>query len=342
MNKSFIFLLTLFFFITACQPIPQLRQFKGKTMGTYYIVSYVSTQAHSYQSSIDSLLLVINDAASTYIPASDISSVNKSAKDSETLVSAAHFAPIFKKAKAIYTATNGSFNPTVMPLVNAWGFGYEKKEANLDSLQVDSLLHFIDFEALQLAKNKAGQTVVKKNKAGVQLDFSAIAKGYAVDAIGDFLLKKGITDFLIDIGGELTAKGKNAEGNWWTIGIDKPVDSLKIREAQEIVQLQNRAIATSGNYRNFYEEAGKKYVHTINPKTGFPEISNLLSVSVFANDCMTADAYATACMVMGYKKAKTFVAQQAEIEAIFIYADAKGEIHTDVSINSEYLLVPKK
>lgn len=303
-------------------------------MGTYYNISFLSEQPPAdFQQQIDVLLASYNQSVSTYIPTSIISQVNQAPAKKAILVDSL-FTVVFQKAKEIYTATDKHFDPTIMPLVNVWGFGYkEKKTDGIDSLKIDSLLQLVDFKKVKLI-DSLGKAYVIKEKAGIQLDFSAIAKGHGVDLVGELLQKKGIKNYLVDIGGELIAKGKNSVGENWTIGIEKPKENLPNRAVEQIAQLNNQALATSGNYRNFYEKEGKKYVHIINPKTGYAMPSNLLSVSVFTKDCMTADAYATAFMVMGLAAAKKTAVANKNLAVLFIYSDDKGQLQTFATDNA--------
>ena len=333
---TYLFVIVLFF-TGACQnPSTETKtdapliQFKGETMGTYYAISYLDSEKRFLKKEIDGLLKELNQSLSTYIPDSHISRFNKAEANKEVLVDE-QFYQVFQRAKQLYVETEGAFDPTVMPLVNAWGFGYEKIKEKVDAELIDSLRQLVDFNAVHSKQRDDKKYVVVKTKKGLQLDFSAIAKGYGVDRVAQVLDNNKVHNYLVDIGGEVVCKGKNNKGNVWTVGIDKPIETLKTRELHKAISLHNKGIATSGNYRNFYIKDGKKYVHTINPKTGVPQFSNLLSATIIANDCMTADALATACMVMGFKKAKNFVIQRKSIDAMLIYADEKGELQTFVT-----------
>ena len=345
MLKKIIFLFFAALLIVSCAS-DQSSQHKqspyvslqGETMGTYYRVTYSDAEERNFQSEIDELLRIINLEVSTYIDHSTISTFNKSDGSLQMSYNPesqqidnypnTHFLANFKAAQKIYLKTDGYFDPTVMPLVNYWGFGYteKKKVQNVDSIQVDSLLQLIGMDKIQLSGSGDDVQLIK-NQSQLQLDFSAIAKGYAVDAIARMLSQgKKVEHYLVDIGGEVVAKGKNSKGKFWTIGINLPKEGAAVDAIQTAVPLKNRALATSGNYRNFYEVDGIKYSHTISPKTGFPERNTLLSASVFATDCMTADAYATAFMVMGLDKAFDLASQTEELEAYFIYSTDKGEM----------------
>ena len=305
---------------------------EGETMGTYYRVSYPGETADGLQAGIDSLLLAFNLEVSTYIDSSIISRFNRSAEGIALGPEATHFLDNYRLALKVHRQTEGAFDPTVMPLVNYWGFGYTPKKAitQVDSQTVDSLLQYVGLaENVELIEGDS--LFLRKTSPGVQLDFSAIAKGYGVDLVGAYLRRRGITSFLVDIGGEVLANGEKAGGQPWTIGINVPREDAAINAVQIALPLTNRAIATSGNYRNFHEVEGVKYGHTINPFTGFPERTNLLSASVFAPDCATADAYATACMVVGAEKALRLMEVLIDLDGYFITGTPDGGLATAYS-----------
>lgn len=300
---------------------------RGNTMGTYYEITYISDRGYmSMQPRIDSLLEVFNQSVSTYLPTSVISRVNK-ANAGDTIPVDDYFATVFTTAQEVYQKTGGAFDPSVMPLVNAWGFGYKKNPALTppDSAAVDSLLKLVDFTSFTLLQNPYR---IIKGKQHTELDFSAIAKGYGVDVAARFMQDNGINRYLVDIGGEIRANGMNPQDYVWVVAIDQPNDdpAATNREAAALIQLNNRSIATSGNYRNFQLIDGKKYAHTIDPTTGFPKMSDLLSVSVLHQNCITADAYATAFMVLGYQKARNIVENNPQLDALFIYTDTTGNM----------------
>lgn len=329
----------------------------GKTMGTYYSIKYVCTDVKNFKEEIDSILVDFSNALSTYIPDSEISQFNtyyennknpqfetrnqKSVPNTlyEFRFSSPYFYPVLQKSKEVYLATNGAFDPTVMPLVNSWGFGFTK--ANMpDSNAVDSLLQFVCFDSIYF-----DSVSIRKHKPGIMLDFSAIAKGYGVDVIAAYLSSRNINNYMVEIGGEVVCMGENKRGETWTIGINNPkynypplnssLPGTRDGEASNpvkliitTVKLKNKALATSGNYRNYYIKNGRKYAHTIDPKTGYPVEHNLLSISVFADDCITADAFATAFMVLGKDKAIEILKKRANLEAYFIFENDKGKIKT--------------
>jgi len=303
----------------------KLYRLSGQTMGTTYNISYFSLKEKAVKKSVDSLLKVINQANSTYISSSTISKFNKHKSTKPFLIDDIHFENVYSKAKEIYRLSDGNFDPTVMPLVNYWGFGPDKREVS-DKKKLKSILK----NQIGFSKIIANKNGIQKKHKGIEIDFSAIAKGYAVDKISDLLSSKNINSHLVEIGGEVVAKGTKANNQNWKLGIDDPNASLQNRKFQSIVALKDKGLATSGNYRNYKMKDGKKVVHTINPKTGYSEISNLLSCSVIANDCETADAFATAFMVMGLKESKKYLmTDKLNLDVFLIYTDLKtNEIKT--------------
>ncbi len=294
----------------------------GNTMGTDYHITYLVKGGADYQQQIDSLLKVWNMSMSTFIPGSEISYFNTH----DTLVyRSKYFYPVLLKSREVYKATGGAFDPTVMPLVNAWGFG-PARESMPDSAQVDSILQYIGFDKLDFDATK-----VWKKKKGIQLDFSAIAKGYGVDVIGNYLLSKGVENYIVEIGGEVRSRGKNKKDKLWTAGIEDPKVDVLESKITAVLKLNNEAVATSGNYRNYYVKNGKKYSHEINPFTGYPAEQNILSASVIAPDCMTADAFATGFMVLGLDGSLKVLEKRKDLKVYFIYSDAKGNVKTYMS-----------
>jgi len=290
-------------------------------MGTYYAVTFRDSSTTITKPKIDSILIALNNEVSTYIASSAISGYNQSTDPIVTIGSdQTHFWTNYRLSKEIYTQSEGFFNPQIMPLVNFWGFGYTKKDTTKDVAVIPRLVSAV--QSLQEAKSNG----ITKSDPLVKLDFSAVAKGYGVDLLVHTLALEGVTDYLVDIGGESRGKGVNKNGNIWTVGIQNPKEGASINDVKSAIQLNNSAIATSGNYRNFYEENGKKFVHTINPFTGFSERSNLLSASVLVTQsafpCATADGWATAFMTMGVEKAIKKASEIEYLDAYFIYIDS--------------------
>ncbi len=305
-------------------PPLQMVEVSGTTMGTIgYSVKYFNADGENFADELDTLLKVWNLSLSTYIPNSEISRFNQSGDC--FVFESEYFLPVLKASKEVFTHSKGAFDPTVGPLVNAWGFGPDKSMVP-DSASVDALLHNVGFNKIQFDNSK-----VCKESAGIKLDFSAIAKGYAVDVISDFLLAKGIENHLVEIGGELICKGTKNDGMPWRTAIEDPTVEVYERKILAIAKLKDKAVATSGNYRNYYVRDGVKYVHTINPATGYPISHKLLSASVFADNCMIADAYATAFMVMGVEKAISLLAKNKTLDAYLIYSGDDGEIKTMIT-----------
>jgi len=303
---------------------------EGQTMGTYYGLKYADSLGRNFQGAIDSLLEEINLGVSTYIESSLISQFNQSkgafTLEDTTSGPARHFLENYHAAKTVFRQSKGAFDPTVMPLVNYWGFGYtpKRKVMAVDSAAVDSLLRFVGFDKVTLSGN-----LLRKSLPGVQLDFGGCAKGYGVDAMCRLLENKGIVHYLVNIGGEVRARGVNAKGEVWVVGINKPEEDGGLETVETALPLENRSVSTSGNYRNFYEVNGVKYSHTINPRTGFPERTTLLSASVFAGSSVFADAYGTAFMVLGKEKALELARSLPGIDAYLIYGKEDGGMGTE-------------
>jgi thiamine biosynthesis lipoprotein len=299
-----------------------MTRIHGNTMGTTYQVSYVGSGLP--QKAIDDLLEEINRSMSTYIESSMISQINVSTDPAIWHPVDDHFETVFRRAREIYKDTNGAFNPAVGPLVNAWGFGPNPVEELPDDATVHALLQVSSFDAFEL---RDSPPAVRKASADARLDFSAIAKGYAVDAIATFIEEAGSNDYLVEIGGEVRARGRRPDGSGWRVGIEKPSENpLASTTLQMTITLNNAALATSGTHRNVTVENGKSVSHILNPRTGYPADNSLLSVSVLARDTMTADAYATALMVLGLEEALRYVEARESLEAYFITQDEGGNI----------------
>jgi FAD:protein FMN transferase len=295
-------------------------QFAGEAQGTYYAVTYYAADTLVFQQQIDSLLTAFDQSASVWVPGSTISKINRNDPD---VVLDPHFIDIFMQSKRIWKMTNGAFDITVGPLVNAWGFGFKNKIAVTEDI-VDSLLRLVDFNGIYIRNNQ----IIKENP-NIQIDYNAIAQGYSVDLAGGFLHSKGITDYLIDIGGEVLAKGTKPDGEKWIVGIERPAENADSeRHLNATLPITNKAIATSGNYRKYYEENGIRYSHTIDPSTGYPAKNNLLSATILSDSASIADGYATALMVMGFEKSKIFLEQNPQFEAYLIYAEKNGGFGT--------------
>ena len=263
----------------------------GNTQGTTYSIKYISPHGINYQNDIDSILKAVDLSLSTYINESIISKINRN----ENVIIDSIFTRVFEMAIKIANETNGSFDPTIAPLVNFWGFGFEEI-SNKNENKLVNLMQSVGYKKISF---KDGH-IVKENP-NTQIDFNAIAQGFTVDLVGEHLQKLGLTNFMIEIGGEVKCSGLNADEKPWRIGIDKPSEEIQKERYQAIIEVSNKAIASSGNYRHYKvdEKTGMKYAHTINPKTGVPLQTNLLGVTILTESCMEADALATAFMVMG-------------------------------------------
>ena len=296
------------------QSMPYMRN-EGLVFGTTYHITYQCDSDLS--ASIKKELEKVDTSLSPFNPNSIITAVNQN----QDVVLNDMFLTVFKKAIAVSEDTEGAFDITVAPLVNAWGFGF-KNGTRPDQHQVDSLLQIIGYKKVSLRNGK-----VVKADPRMMLDCSAIAKGYGTQVIADYLRNHGVKNFMVEIGGEIVTSGVNESRLPWKIGVTKPVDDpmMERHDMQTVLNVTDKAMATSGNYRNFYYEGGKKLAHTIDPQTGYPVQHSLLSATVLADDCALADAYATSFMVMGLERAKKLLERHPELMVYFIYSDGKGQ-----------------
>lgn len=312
--KIFIFL-AIVFSLNACQnSSSKYIANQGMIYGTYYRIKYEHPQGTDFQQEIDEELQRQSLIFSHYEKEATITKINHNINTELE----PEFIACFEKAMEISKITNGAFDITAGPLISAWGFGPEDRQKMTPEI-VDTLKELIGYQKIKLEKGK-----VVKDNAEMTINMSAIAKGYTCDLMGDFLAKKGCKNYLVDIGGEVVANGKNDKGKIWTIGIREPEEDPFKNDLNAALVLNNRAMATSGNYLNFYEVDGKKYAHTIDPISGYPVQHSLLSATVVANDCMTADAFATAFMVLGKDMGVEVARQVPGLEIYFIYADENG------------------
>ncbi|MDR1154044.1 MAG: FAD:protein FMN transferase [Bacteroidales bacterium] len=289
----------------------------GFTEGTIYKIVYESPKKNNYEKEIVQLLHDFNASLSTYISNSLISRINQ---NDSTAVVDDYFRIVFDKSVEINKASGGIFDITIAPIVNLWGFGFTHETPDFDPGKIDSLLQFVGMEKIHIEGNRA-----IKDLPGVMLDVNAIAKGYSSDVVADFLRRKGCRNYLINIGGEIVARGVNDSSKVWRIGVDRPDDNAVPGEAlKAVMPLNNKALATSGNYRRFFEMEGMRYAHTIDVKTGYPVRHNLLSATIIAEDCMTADAWATVCMASGLNKSIELLGRHPELEGLLIYSDKAG------------------
>lgn len=308
-NKALAIIIGIVAIVSACGTKKNYQYTEGKIYGTFYHITYNFPE--DLQKDLRAEMEKVNASLSMFNPQSVISKINRGESDSTDLL----FREMFVKAGQVNRETKGAFDITVAPLVNAWGFGF-KTDSFPSAGKIDSILQFVGMDKLALQ----GDRLVKQVE-GMEIDASSIAKGLGTDLVADYLDRKGVTDYMVEIGGEIRAKGMSRKGRPWRIGIDKPIDDATgaMREIEMVVELTSGALATSGNYRNYYIHDGKKYAHTINPSTGYPVQQDILSASVYTDSCMKADAYATAFMVLGLESAKEIVNNNPALEACFIY-----------------------
>ncbi len=306
--------------LVSCTPKQKAIHVIGTAQGTYYSILYYDQQQRNLKPKIDSLLDAFDQSVSLWVPQSVLSRINN---NDSSVVPDQWFIDNFNYSQQVAKATGGAFDCTVEPLVDAWGFGFDEA-THIDTAIVDSLMQFVGYQKIKLTNNK-----IIKSDLRVKIDFNAIAQGYSDDVVAQFLENRGIQNYLIDIGGEVKAKGKKPDGTLWRVGIEKPAEHKEDdRVLKAVIGLKNLSVATSGSYRKYYEKNGVRYSHTIDPKTGYPVKHSLLSVSVLNNNTALADAYATAFMVMGFEKARNFVEHDSTLEAFFIYSDSTGRNKT--------------
>jgi thiamine biosynthesis lipoprotein len=323
--------LTIAFFIAFCclaaANKPPVRRFQitGQAQGTTYQVLYYSGDSIITKNEVDSIINKIDSSLSLYKPYSLINRFNRS--DSGLMVDD-HFLTVLYKSLSTFRETNGLFDVTVQPLVEAWGFGINKTSQLPDSGAIRKLKACTGSEYLQVSGNK-----VVKTKPCIKVDLNGIAQGYTVDLIANFMEKKGLTNYMVELGGEIRIKGRKQPGNEkMKIGIEAPGDDEFQRGImQRVITIDEGAITTSGNYRRYYETEGKKITHLIDPRTGYPVQNELISITVYAKDAITADAFDNALMAMGLKKAIEFVDSNNGLAAFFIYREKDGSIKDTMS-----------
>lgn len=304
----------------------------GYAQGTTFNIKYLNEPSQNYKLEIDSIFLLVDNSLSTYVSKSLVYRVNSAGS---FLKMDEHFQKVLEKSMELSKESKGLFDVSIGPLAELWGFGLSKR-SKVDSASVDSLKAFVNYRKIRIK----GDSVFLPT--GMKMDFNAIAQGYTVDLIAEFLLAKGIEDFMVEVGGEIRTKGKNGKGQVWRIGIDKPEEKMDPNDRlQAIISLENAALATSGNYRKYWvdEETGLKYSHTLNPKTGFPAKNRLLSVSIIAPTAMEADGYSTMSMVMGLKKAINLIETKESVEAYFIYSNEEEEMEVYSTTGFEKYLI---
>ena len=333
---SISFVSIMLSFLFSCgneRQAPKILQ--GNAFGTTYGIQYFSDTTFDIKKGVDSVIYAVNRSVSTYMPESDISKINRG--DSTVKVDAI-FKEVFRISEMVHTNSNGYFDPTVGVLRNAYGFGDTKPLNEIDAKTLDSLMPLVGFQKVTIAANG----MVKKEHPNTYLDFNAVAKGYGIDCIGNYLEQKGVRNYLVELGGEILAKGTNkAKHTSWVVGVEALDSELSNRNASVVIQLKNKAMAGSGNYRKFRVDSvsGKKYVHTINPLTGSAEESNVTSATIIANTCGVADAYATACMSIGFEKAKKMISAIDDVEVYLTYNDSLNRPQVYISQGFKKLIL---
>lgn len=324
MKRYYLLLIVISTLFVSCnQKTFKKVQFTGAAQGTYYSITYFDEDARDFQLEVDSILDAFDQSVSIYQANSIVSKVNRN----EDVELDDWFIGNFELSQKISKETDGLFDITIGPIANIWGFGTFERPNSIDPNKIDSALQFVGFHKIKLQAGK----IIKENPH-MQLNFNAVAQGYSVDVLAAYLESNGIENYLIDVGGEIFAKGRKPNGDMWKIGIEIPEEGAEERFYNKIVSVENEAVATSGNYRKFYEIDGVKYAHSLNPKTGYPVRHSLLSATVIASTAGKADAYATAFMVMGVDKTLDFVKDTPDLK-VYLMFDENGEIKTAMSDN---------
>ncbi len=326
--RSIVYTLLIISFFWGCDNAASgYQKITGRTMGTSYHITYLYDGEVDIAGGIDLLLRTFNQSLSTYIRDSHISMFNKS---SDTIVFALdndpYFLPVLELSKKIHNISGKSFDPTIMPLVNFYGFGYEKKKPNVDPdmEKLDSVKLLVDLDQVSFF-TKDDSFYLVKSHPNVELDFSSIAKGYGVDVVASYLEENEIQHYLVEIGGEVRTKGKSPRNKLWVLGINTPDPMAAVNDILLPIHLNNKSLATSGDYRNFYITGKQKYVHIIDPISGKSEESDLLSASIVAPTCAEADALATACIVKGLASSVEMIESIPQVEACFITGNEDGD-----------------
>ena len=333
--KRFCSFLVVAILFISCDKSTDFYTIQGEAQGSTYSIKYIAIEEKVTKNQIDSLLTAFDLSLSTYRPDSKISKINTG---DSTVVVDEFFAETFQLSNQIYKETNGLFDPTIGVLVNAYGFGPNKKQENLSQKQIDSLLQFVGFDKITLNSNK---TISKKYNQTF-IDFNAIAQGYSVDVVVNYLKSKGIENAIVEIGGELFALGKNTIDNKnWVVGIDDPLQKPEERTLIAKVNLENLGMATSGNYRKVMidEKTGKKFVHIINPKTGLAQKNNVLSATVLSKSSGLSDGYATAFMLMTLEESKVFLQKHPELYVMLLYVDEVNKMQQFTTENFNSLII---
>ncbi len=333
--KILYFIPVLALFFSCKEETPQAFVLQGDAFGTTYSIQYYAPEIFDAEKGIDSVLHAVNRSVSTYMPNSDISKINRG---DTTVVVDAIFKEVFRISEAVHKNSHGYFDPTIGVLRNAYGFGDTKPVEEIDAHVLDSLMRYVGFNKVTILSSGR----VMKEHPEIYFDFNAVAKGYGIDCLGRYLEAQGITNYLIELGGEILTRGKNlSREKPWIVGIETVDSQLENRNYQATITLKDMAMASSGNYRKYRIDSitGKKYVHTLNPLTGSAEQSDVTSATVVANSCGEADAYATALMALGLNRSKELLEVTSGISAYLTYNDSLGNARVFMTEDFEKLLV---
>lgn len=335
MNKLLLLIAAAFLFASCGSSSPQEPiRLQGKAQGTYYTIVYYDSLSRNFQPQVDSMLQAFDQVASLWVDSSEIQRLNRN----ETSVVSPTMRDLLEKSFAMNAYTDGAFNVFVGPLVAAWGFSFKERE-ELTEQRIAELLRY-SHGHYDISQNAAGQIEFTKEYPAMQVDFNAIAQGYVVDQIAAWLRKQGIGSYLVDVGGEVIAKGLKPDGTHWSVGVERPADDKDdAPEIQAVIALDNMSVVTSGNYRKYYEKDGVRYSHTIDPATGRPVEHSLLSVSVIDPESWRADALATAFMVMGLERSLQFIESHPQNPAVFFIYDQDGEYATYATPEFQELII---
>ncbi|HJH60665.1 MAG TPA: FAD:protein FMN transferase [Bacteroidetes bacterium] len=326
MMKKTVSILIMMMILTSCNA-PERKQYTGVTQGSYYSVIYYDER--DFSDEIDSILKDVENSVSLWQENSIIRKVN----ENKDVIVDKIFIDNFNWAVKAAEFSDGLFDATIAPLVSAWGFHY-KKEIALTDKMIDSILELVDYRKIRIEEGR----VIKDNE-NMSLDFNAVAQGYTADIIGEYLYSQGINNYLVDIGGEITAKGVKPNGETWKIGIEKPApDKNAERVIQMKIELKDKAVVTSGSYRKYIEKDNVRYSHSIDPRTGQPVEHNLLSATIIADNAAWADCLASICMIAGMEKASELLKNE-DVEALFIYLDDENQLQTFQTEGFEKMIV---
>ncbi len=317
--KRIAFFIGFLALLASCNQGPQKMVLQGEAQGSYYAITYYDEQGRNFQQEIDSIFHAVDVSVNLWVDTSVISKVNRN----EEVKLDSIFVDNFRIAQEAANLSDGYFDPTISPIVAAWGFSYKRGDTITPQL-IDSLKQLVDYRNIRIEEGK----VVKANPA-MTLDFNAIAQGYTSDLIASFLDSRGIKNYLVDTGGEIMARGEKPNDQPWIVGIEKPADNWDSEQVVHTrIALRDKGLVTSGSTRKYVERNGKRYSHCIDPKTGYPVEHNVLSVTVLAENSVWADALASICMVMGMEKSLPLIESMNGVEAYYIYVNEQNALET--------------